>query len=251
MDGGYLDADERRQRTKKLIFYIAAVLIAWAVVGGAMYTYWAKYGVSSEDRFDRELDADPVMALALEPLGRLYPYEYKRLREAAAFDYNVDRHRRVIDHMPGDFIKKFRQRHAYEALMGGKDEKLAFMAAQGDLFEAALTDPKVCHMLVGNEVQMSDMALVFSTKPFARMFGAFVTVAASGLKPHEPDTSSAEDDIADLTRAMRKLDPNPGPIERGDDAGYCKREALTFQALRSLPPEQQVRLASRIFQVWR
>lgn len=242
-----------RRKQAKLAAMIILVVFVWVFIGWALYHTYQKYGISSEERFERELRQNRVAALALEPVKRHFPYEYSRMRQATALEYNLDKHGSVLKHIPADFLTNFLKRHSYEAISGGDRETLAFIAALGDLSDRAITDKALCHMLKGNEDQMSDMALVFSQEPFARMFAAFVEVAASGRKNQTPRKRAQTDDSGALRIAYQKLGPSKpkepfGPL---DESGKCRNEALMVRAIRSLPEDQQLRVAAVLFQAWR
>lgn len=247
---GEEEVDPRRQRLKLVAQAVLGILILAAVIGG-LYFYHQRYGISSEERFDREVAEDRSVAIALEPMRRLFPYEYSRLRQTSAEFYNLEKKGRVIDRIPGDFLKNFVKRHAVEGLQGGDKQTLAFIASYGALFAEADKDPALCDLLFGYEDKMADAKLVFASKPLTTMFAAYAELASSGRKNPVKRAPASLADIDAFRREYRKLDPNPKPMFRASPEDQCKRANLTVQSIRALPDEQEIRLISVVLQFWR
>lgn len=251
MYGEEYSEDEPGHRRKKLILQVLAGLGILAAVVAGLYLYHDRYGISSEERFDREVAEDRIVAQALEPLRKHYPYEYDRLRRAAAEEYNLDKHGRVLDHIPSDFFRNFTERHAVEALQGGDKETLAVVQAYAALFDQAAKDTALCQVVNGNEDQMSDARLVFGQKPFTHFFGSFVVLSASGRGKTYTRKPPSFADLDSLRRERLKIDPNSKPTFRADPATRCKEGNTTAKALLALPQQQQINLMGVLFQSWR
>lgn len=245
-------AEERaRDKRGKLILQAALGALVLIAAAAGLYVYHDRYGISSEERFERELAEDSGAAEVLEPIRKLYPYEYGKLRRASSEAYNLEKTGRVLDHLPGNFLYDFLRRHAVEAIQGGDKETLAFIEAYASFFVQAENNKALCEIIYGNEDKVNDPVIMLGQKAFTRLYASYVTLAATGRSHPIRRSPPSRAEVLAMFNEMRRLDSNPKRDYPPSAQQRCHQANIAAKALASQPPEQQVRLVSMLFQIWR
>lgn len=250
IEAAWADEEARDRRNRTVIQAVVGLLILIAAAVG-LYLYHDHYGISTEERFERELSANPAALTVLGPIRQYYPYEYSKLRRETAESYNLEKRGLVLDRLPEGFLEGFLKRHAVEALQGGDHETITFIDAYAAFFAQAEHDKALCEVIYGSDNKIADPGIVLKLPPFTRMYAAFVALAASGRKnpirhdpPSRADMQSFSTDYLRL-RPKGKTEWPISPQQR------CAEANATAKAILMRPEDQRIRLISVLFQQWR